>query len=99
MSLLVLVALTLFAFSALLLARAVLEPRTRAADRLARVEAYGFGTTTLDAVEKRERRSPIEAIGALVAGRLRSERVAAVRRQLEEHNPFFVPLDEDVTIL
>ena len=82
MTLLVLVALTLFAFSVLLVARAVLEPRARAADRLARVDAYGFGTTTVDAVQERERRSPIEALGALAARRLQDERVAVVRRRL-----------------
>ncbi len=79
---LILIALALFACSALLVARVVLAPRARAADRLAQIDAYGFAATAAAPTGPREWRSPVEALGALIARRLDRDRVTSIRQQL-----------------
>lgn len=80
MTLLVLVAVALIACAALLVARVALEPRARAAHRLAQIDAYGFASS--DVAPAESHRSPIEALGALIAPYLGDERLAAIRKQL-----------------
>ncbi len=91
---LVLIALALFAGSALLVARTVLAPRARAADRIAQIDAYGFAATATDPAATGERRSPVEAIGALIAGRLGRERLAAIRNELHGAGLFTTSAEE-----
>lgn len=83
MIILVLIALTLVACSALLVARVVLEPRSRSAERLAQIHSYGMPASEAAVpTEPQPRRSPIEAIGALVASRLDEGRLASLRAEL-----------------
>ena len=78
---LILLALALVACSALLVVRAALFPRARAADRHAQIAAYGFAATD-DNAAGAPRHGPFESVGVLLANRLGRERLAATRRKL-----------------
>ncbi len=80
MTLLLIVALALFSYAALLVARVALAPRARAADRIAQIDAYTFGGAPAPVSD--ERPSPVEALGAALAGRASEQRLAQVRTRL-----------------
>ena len=81
MTLIALIAVCLFAYSALVVARVVMAPRARAAERLAQIDAYGFTAPALldDATEHR---SLIERLGSVVAGRVGRDELATTRSRL-----------------
>ena len=81
MTLIALIAVGLFAYSALVVARLATAPRARAADRIAQIDAYGFAPQVHDA-ERTERRGPIEALGGLLAGRMGRAELATTRSRL-----------------
>jgi tight adherence protein C len=79
---LALLSIVLIATSAALLARAASMQRMRAARVLDQIGTYGFTDELVVPTEEGPMRGPVEAVGALIAGRLGSDRVASVRRML-----------------
>ena len=81
MTFIALFAVALFAYSALHVARAAGAPRARSAARIAQIDAYGLPGGQVADVPA-ERRSLVELLGGLVAGRMNRDAVAVTRSRL-----------------
>ena len=81
MSLLPIIAVFLFGYAALVVARVAAAPKARSAARLAQIDAYGYDGA-IAGMPAPERRSLVDAVGALLAGRMPRAEVATTRSRL-----------------